>query len=283
MGRLLALFFTFLFIAVPSYGKVVDFIAAVVNGEPVLYSEVVDYAKKNHIPDLRVARDKVIEKKILLTKAKSEGITVSDEELKRALSEFIKNSGFKSEKEFEEALKREGLTLSDVKEGLREQLLIAKLISREVKSRIKISNSEVEDICKKQEGKPLREVYYIYTKTSDRAERALELLKSGVPFEKVARELSEDKVTGSKGGYLGKVSPGMLIKPLDSAVWSLKPGSYKLVRTNKGFYIVYVKSEEKGHCDRNRVRRELYMRKFQKALKDYVDELKREASVKVYM
>jgi peptidyl-prolyl cis-trans isomerase SurA len=283
MGRLLALFFTFLFIAVPSYGKVVDFIAAVVNGEPVLYSEVVDYAKKNHIPDLRVARDKVIEKKILLTKAKSEGITVSDEELKRALSEFIKNSGFKSEKEFEEALKREGLTLSDVKEGLREQLLIAKLISREVKSRIKISNSEVEDICKKQEGKPLREVYYIYTKTSDRAERALELLKSGVPFEKVARELSEDKVTGSKGGYLGKVSPGMLIKPLDSAVWSLKPGSYKLVRTNKGFYIVYVKSEEKGHCDRNRVRRELYMRKFQKALKDYVDKLKREASVKVYM
>jgi peptidyl-prolyl cis-trans isomerase SurA len=283
MGRLLALFFTFLFIAVPSYGKVVDFIAAVVNGEPVLYSEVVDYAKKNHIPDLRVARDKVIEKKILLTKAKSEGITVSDEELKRALSEFIKNSGFKSEKEFEEALKREGLTLSDVKEGLREQLLIAKLISREVKSRIKISNSEVEDICKKQEGKPLRDVYYIYTKTSDRAERALELLKSGVPFEKVARELSEDKVTGKKGGYLGKVSPGMLIKPLDSAVWSLKPGSYKLVRTNKGFYIVYVKSEEKGHCDRNRVRRELYMRKFQKALKDYVDKLKREASVKVYM
>ncbi len=283
MGRLFALFLSFFLLTISSYGKVVDFIAAVVNGEPVLYSEVVDYAKKNHIPDLRVARDKVIEKKILLTKAKSEGITVSDEELKRALSEFIKNSSFKSEKEFEEALKREGLTLSDVREGLREQLLIAKLISREVKSRIKIGNSEVEDICRKQEGKPLREVYYIYTKTSDRAERALELLKNGVPFEKVARELSEDKVTGSKGGYLGKVSPGMLIKPLDSAVWSLKPGSYKLVRTNKGFYIVYVKSEERGHCDRNRIRRELYIRKFQKALKDYVDKLKREASVKVYM
>ncbi|RUM91782.1 MAG: peptidylprolyl isomerase, partial [Thermovibrio sp.] len=69
----------------------------------------------------------------------------------------------------------------------------------------------------------------------------------------------------------------------DSAVWSIKPGSYKLIRTNNGFYIVYVKSEEKGHCDRNRIRRELYMRKFQKALNDYVNKLKREASVKVYM
>ena len=283
MNYLLSLLVFFLLSVSNSYGKVVDFIAAVVNGKPILYSEIVDYAKKNHISDLRVARDKVIEREILLTKAESEGLRVSKEELRRALKELIKRSGFKSESEFEKALKEEGLSLSDVKENLKEQLLIAKLIAKDVKSRIEVSDSEVEDICRKQEGKPVREVYYIYTKSSDRAERALELLKSGVPFEKVAREISEDSATAKRGGYLGKVSPGMLIKPLDRAVWSLKPGSYELVRTDSGFYIVYVKSEERGHCDRDRIRQELYMMKFQKALKNYLDRLKREASVKVYM
>ena len=283
MNYLLSLLVFFLLSVSNSYGKVVDFIAAVVNGKPILYSEIVDYAKKNHISDLRVARDKVIEREILLTKAESEGLRVSKEELQRALKELIKRSGFKSESEFEKALKEEGLSLSDVEKNLKEQLLIAKLIAKDVKSRIEVSDSEVEDICRKQEGKPVREVYYIYTKSSDRAERALELLKSGVPFEKVAKEISEDSATAKRGGYLGKVSPGMLIKPLDRAVWSLKPGSYELVRTDSGFYIVYVKSEERGHCDRDRIRQELYMMKFQKALKNYLDRLKREASVKVYM
>jgi len=283
MNYLLSLLVFFFLSVSNSYGKVVDFIAAVVNGKPILYSEIVDYAKKNHISDLRVARDKVIEREILLTKAESEGLRVSKEELQRALKELIKRSGFKSESEFEKALKEEGLSLSDVEKNLKEQLLIAKLIAKDVKSKIEVSDSEVEDICRKQEGKPVREVYYIYTKNSDRAERALELLKSGVPFEKVAREISEDSATAKRGGYLGKVSPGMLIKPLDRAVWSLKPGSYELVRTDSGFYIVYVKSEERGHCNRDRIRQELYMMKFQKALKNYLDRLKREASVKVYM
>jgi peptidyl-prolyl cis-trans isomerase SurA len=181
------------------------------------------------------------------------------------------------------ALKKEGLTLQEVKKNLKEQLTIARLIARDVKSKVKVEDSEIEEICKKQEGKPLRDVYYIYTKSSSSAEKALELLKNGVPFEKVAKEISQDRETARKGGHLGKVSPGMLIKPLDLAVWSLKPGSYKLVRVKDGFYVVYVKSEIRGHCNKRKIREQLYMMKFQKALNDYLDKLKREASVKVYM
>ncbi|WP_457680876.1 peptidylprolyl isomerase [Thermovibrio sp.] len=266
-----------------SFSKVVDYIAAVVNGEPILYSDVVKFAKENGIPNLIVARDKLIEKEILITQAKKLGITVSDKEVNEALKELMERSGFKSKKEFEEALKKEGLTLQDVKRSLREQLLIAKLIAREVKSKVKVSPQEVERLCQKVEGKPVREVYYIYAKSRERAEKALELLNQGVPFEKVARELSQDRITAQRGGYIGKVSKGMLIKPLDQAVWSLKPGSYELVRTDKGFFIVFVKREEKGKCDKEKIRQELYTKKFQKALQEYVDKLKREASVKVYM
>ena len=281
--RFLTFLLLFLLISVPAGAKVVDYIAAVVNGKPILYSEVVSYAKENGISDLRVALDRLIEKEILITQAESKGIKVSDAEVDAALKDFMKRNGIENQEQLKELLKREGLTLSDLKQKIREQLLIAKLIAREVKSKISVPQGKVDMICQKEEGKPVRDVYYLFTRSRSVAEKAMELLSNGVPFEKVAKELSESGETAVKGGHIGKVAPGMLIKPLDEAVWSIKPGSYKLVRTKEGFYVVYVKSEEKGHCDRKKIKQQLYMVEFQKALKNYLDRLKREASVKVYM
>ncbi len=279
----LFVFLAILLFGLPSFAKVVDYIAAVVNGEPILYSEVVEYAKENRIRDLRAARDSLIERKILLTEAKAEGITVSDKEIEAAVEDFIKRNGFRSIEEFEEALKKEGLTIEDVKEKLREQMLVARLISRSVKSKIKVTDIDVEKYCRKLQEKPVREVYYIFTRNRAIAEKAMEALNAGVPFEKVAKEYSEDKATAEKGGYIGVVAKGSLIKPLDYAVWSTEPGKYRLVQSKEGYFIIYVKSEEKKSCDRERIRQQLYTERFQRALKDYIDSLKKKASVKVYM
>ena len=282
MKRLLILILMLISFSASSYGKVVDYIVAVVNGQPILYSELLEYARNSRIRDLRVARDSLIEKKILLTEAEAEGLTVSDEAVKNALENFIKNSGFRSREEFEKALEKEGLTIDDVKKKLKEQLLVAKLIGRNVKSKIHVTDIEIEKVCRERQSKPIREVYYIFVKDKVKADKVMEFLNSGVPFEKVAKEYSEDRATAEKGGYIGKVTKGVLIKPLDIAVWSTNPGNYKLVQGKNGYYIVYVKSEKVEGCDRNRIREELYTQKFQKALKEYVDSLKAKASVKVY-
>jgi len=282
MKRLLTLILMLISFSASSYGKVIDYIVAVVNGQPILYSELLEYARNSRMRDLRVARDSLIEKKILLTEAEAEGLIVSDEAIKNALENFIKNSGFRSREEFEKALEKEGLTLDDVREKLKEQLLVAKLIGRNVKSKIHVTDIEIEKVCRERQSKPIREVYYIFVKDKVKADKVMELLHSGVPFEKVAKEYSEDRATAEKGGYIGKVTRGVLIKPLDIAVWSTNPGNYKLVQGKNGYYIVYVKSEKVEGCDRNRIKEELYTQKFQKALKEYVDSLKAKASVKVY-
>ncbi len=281
--RRFLLLLALLTIPLSAFGKVIDYVAAVVNGEPILYSDVLKFAKENRVNNLREALDRLIEREILITEAEKEGIKVSDKEVERALKELIKKSGFKNEEDFKKALKNEGLTLEDVKRKLREKLLIAKLIARDVKSKVEVSEGEVDRVCSQIEGKKVRDVYYIFTKSRSKAEKAISLLQEGVPFEKVARELSEDRITAKEGGYIGKVGKGMLIKPLDQAVWSIKPGNYKLVRTDKGFFIVYVKAQEEGKCNREKIRQELYMKKFQEALNDFLNRLKRNASVKVYM
>ncbi len=284
MSRKLVILAIFsLFFSAPAVAKIVDYIAAIVNGQPILYSEVVKFAKENGIEDLEEARDKVIERKILLTQAQSKGLKVTDKELNAALEDLAKRSGAKSIEDFKKMLQSQGISFEDLKENLREQLLIAKLIAKDVKSKIKVSDVEIKKICSSLKSHPVRTVYYIYTRTEDKAQKALELLKQGVPFEKVAKELSEDPVTAQNGGYVGEVTKGSLIKPLDIAVWSISPGTYKLVQTKNGYYIVFVKSEKLPSCNEEEIKKRLFVQKFQKALKEYVDKLKRTASVKVYM
>ncbi|MEO2069561.1 MAG: peptidylprolyl isomerase [Desulfurobacteriaceae bacterium] len=266
----------------PLKAKVVDYIVAVVNDEPVLYSELKSYAKENGITDLKVALNSLIEKKMLLTEAKSEGIRVSDKEIEDALKDLKKSNGFISDKEFIKALEKERLTLEEVKEKIKEQILISKLIGKNVRSKVRVSGLEVEKVCRAKKGNVLREVYYIFVTSSEKLKEIEKLLASQKPFEKVAKEFSEDPVTAKRGGYVGKVKKGMLIEPVDSTVWSIKPGKYKVVKGDNGYYLVYVKKEEKEGCNKDEIRKELYMKRFRKALKEYLDSIKKKASVKIY-
>ncbi|WP_456456677.1 SurA N-terminal domain-containing protein [Thermovibrio sp.] len=83
------LLLAFLAIPLSASGKVIDYIAAVVNGEPILYSDVVKAAKENKTSNLRETLDRLIEREILITEAEKEGIKVSDKEVQRALKELM--------------------------------------------------------------------------------------------------------------------------------------------------------------------------------------------------
>lgn len=53
----------------------------------------------------------------------------------------------------------------------------------------------------------------------------LDRLKSGEPFEELARSLSDDTGSAERGGDLGWVKKGKTVKPFDSALFSMKaPG-----------------------------------------------------------
>jgi len=63
-------------------------------------------------------------------------------------------------------------------------------------------------------------------------------LKSGQDFESLARTYSEDP-SASKGGDLGYVRTGQVLKPFEDALFSLKPGEVSdVVETGVGFHII---------------------------------------------
>jgi peptidyl-prolyl cis-trans isomerase C len=87
---------------------------------------------------------------------------------------------------------------------------------------------------------PLRvKARHILVRTPQEAEAVLKRLKSGEPFDKVAREISVDATTKSKGGELGWVTPGTMVKPFEDALFALKKGEVSgVVQTNFGYHVI---------------------------------------------
>ena len=82
---------------------------------------------------------------------------------------------------------------------------------------------------------------HILLNTKAEADAALARLKAGAPFDKLAAELSADATTKAKGGDLGWVTPGVMVKPFDEALFALKKGQISpIVRTNFGYHIIEV-------------------------------------------
>ena len=121
-----------------------------------------------------------------------------------------------------------------------------------------------------------------------RAERVLEQVKKGEDFARLAREYSEDRDSGARGGELGLLSPGGTNSPeFEQAVFALKAGEVSgIVETAFGFEIIKVdqRSERRPATfeeSREYVRNILRERNRQKAAQQFLENIARETGLEV--
>jgi len=72
------------------------------------------------------------------------------------------------------------------------------------------------------------------------ADSLLAVLKKGGSFEKLAKEYSSDPGSKDKGGNLGWVREGMMVKPFSDACFNGKKGEFSVVETQYGYHIINV-------------------------------------------
>lgn len=71
------------------------------------------------------------------------------------------------------------------------------------------------------------------------ARQALDRLKAGEPFEKVARAMSKDPATAVRGGKLSPFRRGALVPEFEEAAFRLKTGAIsEIVKTQFGFHLI---------------------------------------------
>ncbi len=79
------------------------------------------------------------------------------------------------------------------------------------------------------------------------AETALDRVKGGEDFAKVAAELSQDPGSRERGGDLGFFARGQMIKAFEDVAFSLEPGQVSdIVRTDFGLHVIKVEEHKQA-------------------------------------
>ena len=230
-----------------SYGAVLlDRVVATVNDEVITWSELrkiielegvsKEETKEKGIELEKTYLNRMIDMKLQLQEAKRFGISVSDAESEEAIND-IKNKYNMTDDILRESLKKEGFTLEEYRSNLSEQIIISKIVSKEVRSRVFVSESDIDEYYESNHEKYLdeekvkiRQIFFslpedesmkseIETRAHDIAKR----ISDGADFAKLAGEFSEDPNRES-GGDLGYIKRGSVMKEVEEAAFALKPG-----------------------------------------------------------
>ena len=245
-----------------------DFIVAVVNSEPVTNSEVQAMrsrllreltARGASIPPAqqltRQALDMLINEKAQLQQAQEQGIKVDDDQVDQAEANVAAGNQL-SREAFHQRLAQEGITLAVFRQQLKNQLTLSRLREREVDSRIRISDQEIDKFLQEQapdmraappelniamiliavpENASPSELRTLEDKAQDVARRA----RSGQDFAQLAKTYSEAFDKGAKGGEMGLRPADRYPELFVEAVRALAPQAIAgPVRSGAGFHIL---------------------------------------------
>lgn len=259
----------------PRVAPATERIAAVVNKEAILASDVdeqtKDAAERMNIDPADTSTynklrgdvlGQLIEKQVLLTEATRQGITVTDAEVTQAVDREIQ--GLKqrigSEADYQAALAREKTTEADLRKrytpGVKEQLLISRLVGKEVQSKTTVTDAEVkgyfeahrDSIGQKPEELRMAHILIAFEPDTSQIRRAHAradslrdlIVRKKVPFEDVAQRFSDDP-SSRVGGDLGTFGRGDMVAEFEEVAFKLKPMEISMpVRTRFGFHIIQV-------------------------------------------
>jgi peptidyl-prolyl cis-trans isomerase SurA len=263
-----------------------DYIVAVVNQELVTASElqqrlarIREDAARNRTPlpppsTLRKqVLDALIDERVLVTNARESGARIDDPELDRAVANVAQQNQM-TLPQLRERLRQEGISYAKFRDNIRDQLLVERVREREVVSRIKISDAEIDDLIEKRRSAagvgaqidlaqilvtvPENASDAVLAERRARAEAALKRVRGGEDFAAVAREVSEDS-NRLTGGQIGMRPVDRLPDVFVRAAQGLKPGEIApdLLRSGAGFHILKLlerKDSTAFTIDQSRVR-----------------------------
>jgi peptidyl-prolyl cis-trans isomerase SurA len=243
-----------------------DFIVAVVDSVPITNHDVAlrapllrDQLKQQgqQILDgdalLRASMERLIVEKALLQHAKETGITVDDETVDQAEQRQAAQAQLSVEA-FLQKIKSEGSSVERWRQTLREQLTLQRLTERNVPSRIKINDVEInQGIIERQNASlsnnPDIELGHVLIavpeKASDtevaalqaKAQTALAQLMRGDDLARVAKEFSNG-AERDKGGLMGLRSANRYPSLFVDAIKTLNVGDVTLIRSGAGFHVL---------------------------------------------
>ncbi len=230
---------------------------------------------------------RMIERKLQLQAAKARGVDVGDEEILKALKE----------------LRRQGERVDENnpadKKSVREQLTLMRVVDREVRSGIMVSEQEIKRYYETHQDRFLMPDEYrisqilIRPKAIETEEEARSRvaaiyaqLKAGADFTDLALKYS-DGLESTKGGHLGYVRQGELLPQIERALTALTPGEVsEPVQTTEGWHIIRLEEKRppqfRPYAEvKNEIQALVYEQKSEDVFQVWLADLKNKAFIEV--
>lgn len=241
----------------------------------------------------------MIDTRLLLQRAEEMGVAPNvDDDVSARIEMMRKESGIPSLEAMDQAMRRQGLSLAQMRQRLRQRFIQERLLGGMVYSRITLLTPEIQEFYdqnREQYTEPeeveLAEILFLTEgkekdQVHSKARGVLDQLKSGGSFEELAKEHSEGP-TANRGGSIGSFKLGSMQAVQEAAAAQLKDGEHSgLIEADYGFQILkLLKRKPKRQLDLETVRRhieeQLYRKKAAPQLKKYMDTLREESFIYV--
>lgn len=244
--------------------------------------------------------DDLINELLIKDRADRLGISVSDAEIKDAIVRLKQQYGISTDEQFEESLKKSGLTRAEMETRLRDTLLTNKVFARELRNREDLDDRELRERYDREkehyrlpERARLREIVIVRPDNPAAVDAARQKanditneVKNGADFAKTAMASSESG-TKDKGGDLGEVNRGELLPDLDKAVFNASAGTViGPIETKSGWHILKVEQRLPSEVPafesvKDKLRKDVSDETFQRDLKAYLDRLRKDAFIQI--
>jgi peptidyl-prolyl cis-trans isomerase SurA len=255
--------------------QLVDRVVASVNGDPILESDVKLGMLFYNTTDRKEVISRLVDVWLINQFLQGKGIGVQEEFLDQALIKIAQANNMSLER-LQNELQKEGLTLRDLKEFLRKELLFSQGIYAVLLREVNVSalDLELEKLKRGEvEVKRLVEVLVVDKKDGERLMKALEETKD-------LRELA--KALGLEVETL-LVKKGELVESLDKEVWNAKVGDLVFGEDKEHIYVakvLEVKEEYKGKS-LEELKEELLQKKLEERKIELLQNLRKRSFIRI--
>jgi len=253
-----------LLLATQAPAEIIERVVAVVNGDIITQSEfesrqvaavqaarisqdaMVRFLQQNNARLMQEAVDDVL----LYQKGREEGLQIPPEYLDQVIQGIKEQNGLKNDTEMRAQLRREGMTIDDLKRQVERQIVRREVLAKEVGTGVTITEAEARDDYEARLETDYKRPATVHLQSiliSNEREDAEELAKQiverargGEEFQTLAKTYS-DSPTGEAGGDLGDLVLDEISADIRNVAEALEPGQVADPRmTAAGYQVLHL-------------------------------------------
>ena len=255
--------------ALPSAQRSADFIVAVVNSEPITNNDVRNGLLRAEQqltqsggampsrPELtQLVLERLVTDKAQLQEARQSGLRIDDSSIDNAVQSVAQQNQLSLD-DLKKRLSNDGVTFAKFRSNIRDEILVGRFRQREVDARVKISDVDIDQFLREQEGVDdlalidlnLAQILVAVPENATpaqvaalqaKAQQAAERARAGTDFVQLVNEFSEPAARAA-GGQLGLRSAERYPTLFVDATKSLRTGGIAgPVRSGAGFHVLKV-------------------------------------------